>query len=761
MQQAAPDEPRTLITFNPRQTRAAAAVFERLFPADDSGPGATAIGVLTYVDRALAGAYADRVETYRLGLLGLDRAAQTRHGRSFADCAAADQDRLIADLEAGTLPDFPLPDQKDFFTLLLLHTQEGLFADPAYGGNKDTLGWKVLGHPGVWLENSAEENLSADPVTKGGKVQALADLGYAFGAGRAEPEDIPGYDPSRGAQPPAGRVDVVLVGLGGVGGFVAPALCKAGLRVVALEAGPYRTNADYIPDELGAAYYCRATLGPKFLTEIPRWRRDETEPTRAATFSLGRMMNGVAGSIVHYGAWLRRFHPHHFRFRSHVVERWGERALPDGTTVADWPVTYDELEPYFTRVERLAGVAGEPDSQAPFVPRSAPLPMPPLRRFRLGEVFRAATTAMGLHPHMVPVGMNSVPFDGRPATRYTAWSNGFGSWDGDKWHPGLTGVPEALATGNLDLRTHCRAIRVLTDAEGRAAGVEYVDAAGVRRVQAADTVVLCAYTWENARLLWLSADAKHPDGLGNNRGQLGRHVMTKMFAHVDGHFPDDVFNRHTGPAAQAIALDDFLAADFDGPRHGFVGGATLGAENQFLPIQISRESLPADVPRWGEAYKRHIREWQHFGVVRIQSDTLSYASNYFDLDPHHRDKSGLGLPVVRVTYDLRPNEQRLADWFEGKSEEILRAMGAVKTWRGPRFTGVGSSHDLGGCRMSDDPAAGVLDRELRVHDTPGLYVFGGAAFPTCPGINPTLTLWALVLRAAERLIDRLNAGEEQ
>jgi len=116
---------------------------------------------------------------------------------------------------------------------------------------------------------------------------------------------------------------------------------------------------------------------------------------------------------------------------------------------------------------------------------------------------------------------------------------------------------------------------------------------------------------------------------------------------------------------------------------------------------------------------------------------------------------------VRVTYDLHRNEQRLSEWMEGRSEEILRAMGATTTWRGPRFTGVGSSHDMGGCRMGDDPATSVVDRDLAVHDTPGLYVFGGAAFPSCPGINPTLTIWAVCLRAAERLIERLRHGEGQ
>jgi len=560
--------------------------------------------------------------------------------------------------------------------------------------------------------------------------------------------------PQKGEGLPA---DIVLVGLGAMGGLVAPLLCRAGLRVVALEAGPWRSTGDFLPDELGAAYYCRANMGPKFASETPRWRRNADEPTQPATFSLGRMMNSVGGSVIHYGAWLRRFHPHHFRSLSRVRDRWGAHVLPEDCTLADWPVGYDELEPYYTLVERIVGVAG--DDSNPFVRRGEPYPMPPLRPFRLGEAFTRATAAMGLHPHAVPVGVNSVPYAGRPATTYTAWSNGFGSYSGDKWHPALSSVPEALATGNLDLRTHCRALRILTDGDGHASGVEYLDANGELRTQMARTVILCSYTYENVRLLLLSGDGRHPNGLGNNAGQVGRHYMTKMFAHVDGYFPDQIFNRHTGPAAQGVVLDDFLSADFDSLAHGFIGGATLGAENQFLPIQISREALPPELQRWGKPYKDHIRQWQHFGVVRIQPDTLPYANHTLDLDPRYRDRSGLGLPAVRVTYDLRENERRLAGWMESKAEQILRAMGASRTWRGPSFTGVGSSHDLGGCRMGEDPRATAVDGDLHVHDTPGLYVFGGATFPTCPGINPTLTMWAVCYRAAERLLERLRRGE--
>ncbi len=159
-----------LISLNAHEARTAATIFERLFPADESGPGASQIGVLAYVDLALAGAYHDKAEAYRVGLAALDRAAVGRHDARFADCGTGQQDALLADLERGALPDFRVPPQGEFFDMLRAHLQEGLFADPAYGGNRDRSGWRLLGHTGVWLENTAEENLSEEPVTKGGEV---------------------------------------------------------------------------------------------------------------------------------------------------------------------------------------------------------------------------------------------------------------------------------------------------------------------------------------------------------------------------------------------------------------------------------------------------------------------------------------------------------------------------------------------------------------------------------------------------------------
>src|SRR5215210_6152635 len=232
-----------LLVLTPYEAETAAAVFERLFPTDENGPGAIGIGVLTYLDRALAGAYQDKADTYRLGLAALDLAARRHSGIPFAECSAEVQDALIAELEEGVLPNFRAPPQHDFIEMLRAHLQEGLFADPAHGGNRNKLGWKLLGHPGIWLENSAEENLSEEPVTKGGTIQSLEDVGYSLEGAPSEPVDIPGYDPQRDAEPPSGPAGRRSGGDGGHGQRGCPcpgsrglARCGLGSRAVAHQA---------------------------------------------------------------------------------------------------------------------------------------------------------------------------------------------------------------------------------------------------------------------------------------------------------------------------------------------------------------------------------------------------------------------------------------------------------------------------------------------------------------------------------------------
>lgn len=758
---------------NAQQARTLLAAIARLFPADDRGPGAADAGVATYVDRALAGHDADLRTTYRRGLEALDEAARARAGRPFADCDADVHDAVLAEMEARERTALLSPLARPFFQTLLTHTREGMFADPAYGGNRDMAGWRLLGFPGIQLSYGPDD-FAHDVEIRKPRAYSLADWGRGLKPGwmskdeksRAEQAAAPAEQaravgPSASAAGPAASIpDVCIVGMGAAGSTAAYSLGQAGLRVLVLEAGHAIDSRDARPDELYAAY-ARGGHSPKFNQELQTWRPNAASEATTAQYSLGKMANGVGGATQIYGTWLRRYQHHDFAIRSSTIARYGEEALPTGSAVVDWPVSYDDLEPYYTRVERVMGVAGiagnvrgVPVSEGnPFEPyRSEPLPLPPTRRAPTGRLFTEAARRLGYHPYPVPVSVNSEPYDGRPACTYCSWCTFYVCHNDSKSTAGNTFARKALATGNVELRTHCRVVALNAEGDGTVTSVDHVDPEGQVVRQRARIFILAGYTFENVRLLLMSRSAAFPNGLGNSRGQVGKYFMTKMYQTVLGLFPGKRLNRFVGAGHQGTIMDDFVGDNFDHTGLGFIRGATISCEEQIHPIGASRMPLPPGVPAWGAAYKRHLVEhWNSIADTRIQPETLPYGDMFLDLDPRVRDTSGLGLPVVRITWDIHENEHRMMGYLETKVRAILREMGAANAWAGPRFTGAGSAHDLGGCRMGTDPATSAVDPSLRVHDSPNLYVMSGAVFPSSGGINPTLTLQALTWRACDDL----------
>ena len=565
----------------------------------------------------------------------------------------------------------------------------------------------------------------------------------------------------------AGQPDAIIVGLGFAGATAAYALTKAGMRVLALEAGPYRTADEYRRDEITESVFQRARLGPKFNTELQTWRTAEGQPTRPATYSLGKMNNGVGGTVV-YSAWLRRYMPVDFKNRTSVIDRYGEEALPKGSAIADWPISYDELEPYYTAVEKMMGVAGiagnikgEPVAGGnPFEGyRSEDYPMPPLRTAGVSELFGEACRSLGYHPYPIPAAINSVPFDGRPACTYCGYNAFYGCHIGAKSTVDLNFIPAAQRTGNLTIQTGCRVLRVTTDSRGHASGVDYIAQDGTRAHLAAPIVILSAYTFENVRLLLLSASDMFPAGLANRNGQVGKYFACKQLPRTLGILPGRTVNRFTGPSAQGVLIDDFLSDNFDHTGLNFVGGASMGVLQQTQPILAAKDTLPPDVPTWGRGYKEYlVKNWNSYFAIEAQPEGLMYDANFLDLDPDVRDTSGLGLPVIRITFQQYPNELALIRFIRERSVEILKKMGVEKTWTGPTLTGVGSSHDLGGLRMGDDEAISVVNSDCMAHEVPNLYVMSGAVFPSVPGVNPTLTIQAVVWRAADRLASEWRRG---
>jgi gluconate 2-dehydrogenase alpha chain len=543
--------------------------------------------------------------------------------------------------------------------------------------------------------------------------------------------------------------DVVIVGMGAAGGIAAGVLTGAGLEVVGLEAGPHLTSKDFIGalDEIGG-WTIRNSMGDvKFNKELPTWRPNVATPAGKPSIVWG-MMNAVGGGSVHYGAQSWRLAPGDFRVRSETIRRYGEAALPSGSAIADWPLGYTELEPYYGQVERTIGVSGRGGANPFEGPRSSDYPMPPLRQAGYCAMAGEAMRALGYHPFPQPAAINSVDYGGRAACSYCGYCAGFGCWNDSKSSTLVTTIQQAEASGRLDLRPLCTVTRIQSDARGRVTGVQYRTQTGELVEQPARFVILSSFVYENTRRLLLSKSEYYPNGLSNNNGQVGRYYISHAYVMCAGVFPGRKLNLFSGTTGQAIAMDDLNGDNFDHAGLGFIRGGMVFAYNQTLPIGAA-SALPPDVPKWGQRFKDWIRtNAQSVGLMYCQVETLPYESNFLDLDPRKADT--YGDPVVRVTYDLHDNDKRRGDFIANRLEQILHKMGSTKTWLVmPAAPVPVNTHAFGGTRMGNDPATSVVNRYGISHEAPNLAVMGGSQFPSISGYNPTQTIQALSWRTAD------------
>src|SRR5215813_2333429 len=421
------------------------------------------------------------------------------------------------------------------------------------------------------------------------------------------------------------KTDVVIIGLGAVGGVAALPLARAGLEVVGLEAGSWLSTRDFAPDELRNNIRGWPQSVQKANSEVPTHRPNASAPYSPRA-SVHPMMNAVGGTSLHYWAQSWRLNPWDFKVVSETTRRYGAARIPKGSTVEDWPFGLEELEPYYDKVEYEIGVSGQagnidgkidPRGNTFEGPRKRPYPMPPLRGTAFLDTMTTVARSLGWHPFPGPAAVNSRPYQNRSACMYHGFCNRGGCHVDAKNSTAVTTIPRAQATGRLKVVTRAHVTTIESDGEGRVTGVNYVTD-GVEYFQPAKVVLLASYTYENTRLLLLSTSKAYPNGLSNNHGQVGRHYFSHhTAASVSALFPWNT-NSWYGLPAQGVAVDNWADDNFDHSGLDFIGGGNLWVYSDRRPIAA------ASMTTFGKTQRSWGSEWKSFVARNADRTNTSY-----------------------------------------------------------------------------------------------------------------------------------------
>jgi gluconate 2-dehydrogenase alpha chain len=570
-------------------------------------------------------------------------------------------------------------------------------------------------------------------------------------------------------------VNAVLVGFGWTGAIMGMELTSAGLDVVALERGESRdTYPDFayprIADEL--AYGIRYKLFQNLARETVTVRHnvgDRAVPYR----QLGSFLpgNGVGGAGVHWNGAHWRVLPEELRLRSHVIERYGRKFIPEGMTIQDFGVSYEELEPYFAHFERVAGVSGKAGNLNGEIiaggnplegRRSSEFPLPALADVYGASMFAKAAKELGYHPFSMPAANASQAYTNPYGVQmgpcnFCGYCERFGCFNYSKASPQTTILPVLKKRPNFELRTQSQVIRVNLDASGkRATGVTYIDAQGREVEQPADMVILCSFQMNNVRLLLLSGIGK-PYNPETGEGVVGKNYAYQMMGGVSAFFNEDVpINPFIGAGGGGQVIDDFNGDHFDHAPHNFIVGAYVMV-NQTGGRPIQQTTLPPGTPAWGKGWKQAIKKhYGHTVNIATHGSVMSYRDNYFDLDPTYRD--AYGQPLLRMTFDWKDNDIRMTQYITNKVADIGRAMNPASIAISAKQFGehydvrpYQTTHTVGGAVMGERPDSSVLNRYLQSWDVHNVFVMGASAFPQNIGYNPTGLVGALAYWSARAI----------
>ncbi|QFF98419.1 GMC family oxidoreductase [Psychrobacillus glaciei] len=560
------------------------------------------------------------------------------------------------------------------------------------------------------------------------------------------------------------KVDVVTVGVGWAGGIIGAECAKAGMKVLGLERGKKRGTEDFLLVHDEYRYAIRYDLMQDLSKETVTFRNTRKQralPMRQmGSFLLGE---GLGGSGTHWNGMTYRFLPYDFQIKTETEKKYGKNKLPPEYLIQDWGITYDELEPYFDKFEKTAGLSG--DDKNPFGgKRSSGYPTPPMKRTPILKKFETSTTKLGYHPFMVPSANLSEAYvnpDGESIAQcqYCGFCERFGCEYGAKTSPEITVVPTAMKTGNYDVQFHANVTEILKSG-GKVTGVKYIDTqTGEEFIQPADVVVLTSYVLNNAKLLMVSkiGEQYNPD---TGKGTLGKNYGYQIEPGTSGFF-DEQMNVFMGAGALGMTIDDFNGDNFDHSKLDFIHGASITI-TQSGSRPILTNPIPPDVPVWGAEFKKSsIENYSRTLSVFGQGASMPHKENFMSLDSSYKDV--YGVPLLQLTYNFTEQDRNLHDYINKRTAEIMKDMGAKTVVPGSPITNYDivpyqSTHNTGGTIMGANPDNSVVNNYLQHWDAENLFVVGAGNFAHNGGYNPTATVGALAYRAAEGIVKYRKSG---
>jgi len=517
------------------------------------------------------------------------------------------------------------------------------------------------------------------------------------------------------------KVDVAIVGAGASASVFASVLARAGKKVVMLEQGPDWQMGDLVSSEIWGRRL--KAVAPAIL---------EGKDRLGYSYNAGW---GTGGAATHYFAMFPRLLPSDFNMKSEHG-----RGL-------DWPFSYDDLAPYYDRVAQDIGISGDAKAEERWRPPGQPYPMPPIKSFRHGDVWLKGFAALGIQTARATTGINSVAYKERPACLYDGWCNA-GCPIGALANPSMSYLGDARQKG-AEVRSFSYVTRVLTNANGdRVTGVEYYDQKKERQVQEASVVILAAFIAQNPRILLNSATDKHPNGLANSNGLVGRYVMAHTGATIWGLFDEPDMQNYMGVLAPMHWSYDRYGKT---ARKGAFGSILWHCSPALKPNDIggianSRNDL------FGQALVDFIRRGSR-QLARLQAfgEELPSPNNRVELADQ---KDEFGFPIARITHTY--DQDAVGVWQQATDEglEIAKAAGAKEFWA---IRAIPTIHMVGGTAMGRSAAESVANGYGQTHEIPNLWLAGATLFPTEGAVNPSYTLYAVSLRAAEHLATNWGA----